>query len=69
MPDDNARRISAEQLKEAAANWDRCIGPIRKKYAKQIQAVQYQHQKATERQVFRYEHPDLEREGIVWAGN
>jgi hypothetical protein len=66
MLDDNASGISAEQLKEAAANWDRCIGPIRKKYEKQIKADQYQHQMATERQVFRYEHPDLEREGIVW---
>ena len=38
--------------------------PLRKKYAKELAAIQDNRQR-----VFRYEHPDLLREGIVFEGS
>lgn len=38
--------------------------PIRKKYAKQLAQIE-----SSKRQFFRYEHPDLVREGIVFENS
>lgn len=47
--------------RQQAIRWEHMMAPLRKKYAKQLQAIE-----ANKRQFFRYEHPDLVREGIVW---
>ena len=53
---------SVQYRKHLADKWDRIMVPIRQRYEKQIREVQ--EKKA--QQYFRYEHPDLVREGIVW---
>jgi len=53
---------------EMAAEWERCIGPIREQYRDQIAAVIQKQRRQQVKEVFRYEHPDLVREGIVWQG-
>lgn len=54
---------SVQYRKHLADKWDRIMVPIRQRYEKQIREVQ--EKKA--QQYFRYEHPDLVREGIVWG--
>ena len=54
---------SVQYRKHLADQWDRIMYPIRQRYEKQIREVQ---EKKTQ-QYFRYEHPDLVREGIVWG--
>ena len=49
--------------KHLADKWDRIMVPIRQRYEKQIREVQ--EKKA--QQYFRYEHPDLVREGIAFG--
>ena len=65
---DNCRFVDREKsnsaeyyTKEAAENWEKFAGPLREKYAAEI--AQIQRRKKT---FWRYEHPDLVREGIVW---
>lgn len=61
--------VSAQaQLREAADRWERCVGPIRKKYEKEIRAILRQEAIDAECQRFQYEHPDLVREGVVFHG-
>ena len=55
---------SADYHKNIAVAWERMMQPIRKKYAKQLAVI-----KNNERQFFRYEHPDLVREGIVFESS
>lgn len=49
------------ELKKRAAQWDIMMQPLRQKYAKQLAQIE-----SNKRQSFRYEHPDLVREGIVF---
>ena len=55
---------SEKYKKELAAQWDKIMQPIREQYRMQIAEAQ-----ANAKEYFRYEHPDLVREGIVWAEN
>ena len=55
---------SLEYNKSMAIAWEQMMQPLRKKYAKQLKQNE-----ANKRQFFRYEHPDLVREGIVWSGS
>lgn len=57
-------QTSEEYKKKMAARWDSMMEPIRRRYAQNLREVE---EKKT--QYFRYEHPDLVREGIVWTGN
>ena len=52
---------SQEYHRNMAITWEQMMQPLRQKYAKELAAI-----KACERQFFRYEHPDLVREGIVF---
>jgi hypothetical protein len=54
------KQTLAERRQQAEA-WDRMMQPIRKKYAKELAQIE-----SRKRQFFRYEHPDLVREGIVF---
>lgn len=54
---------SVQYRKHLADKWDRIMVPIRQRYEKQIREVQ--EKKA--QQYFRYEHPDLVREGIAFG--
>lgn len=54
------------QLRQAADNWERCVGPIRKKYEQEIRAILFQQEIDSARMTFQYEHPDLVREGVVF---
>jgi hypothetical protein len=47
-------------MREIAQKWDEIMEPIRKRYRSQLLAAK------REEGVFRYEHPDLVREGIVF---
>ena len=47
--------------RQQAVRWEKMMQPIRKKYAKQLAQIE-----SNKRQFFRYEHPDLVREGIVF---
>ena len=58
MEEANAKR------KALAEKWDRMMQPIRERYAEQLQEIE-----SSKRIFFRYEHPDLVREGIVWSGS
>lgn len=49
--------------RQQVVRWEKMMKPIRKKYAKQLAQIE-----SNKRQFFRYEHPDLVREGIVWQG-
>ena len=54
---------SVQYRNHLADQWDRIMVPIRQRYEKQIREVQ--EKKA--QQYFRYEHPDLVREGIAFG--
>lgn len=54
--------ITMENLRKYAIRWEKMMQPLRKKYAKELAGVKAQQ----EREFFRYEHPDLVREGIVF---
>ena len=51
---------SLSTMREIAMKWDEIMEPIRKRYRSQLLAAK------REEGVFRYEHPDLVREGIVF---
>jgi hypothetical protein len=57
-------QTSEEYKKKMAAKWDSIMAPIRERYAQSLREVE---EKKT--QYFRYEHPDLVREGIVFNGS
>lgn len=68
---DNCIFVSVEKTKEAqyamketVEAWDRFTAPLREKYASQIREITQR-----KRQFWRYEHPDLVREGIVFGGS
>lgn len=48
-----------------ARKWEKFVGPIRERVAEEKKNQKPQ----VQRDFFRYEHPDLEREGIVFIGN
>jgi hypothetical protein len=50
-------------MREIAQKWDEIMEPIRKRYRSQLLAAK------REEGVFRYEHPDLVREGIVFESS
>lgn len=52
-----------EQMKN---QWEAGVGPVREKLRPYLDAIAKK--KAAPVTVFRYEHPDLVREGIVWTG-
>ena len=62
----NAKKNEADiaDRKKCAAQWDCMMQPLRKKYAKELAQIE-----SNKRQFFRYEHPDLVREGIVFNGS
>ena len=55
---------SIASRRQQAIQWEKIMQPLRKKYAKELAAIQ-----ANRRRVFQYEHPDLLREGIVFVAN
>lgn len=48
-----------------ARKWESIMQPIRERMSEENKAQKPQ----VQRDFFRYEHPDLEREGIVFVGN
>ena len=48
---------------ELANQWDSFVVPIRERYARELREAQ-----SKKRQFWKYEHPDLVREGIVFVG-
>ena len=61
----NPKKLEADldRRMQQAVCWENMMRPLRKKYAKQLAKI-----KPYERGCFRYEHPDLVREGIVFEG-
>ena len=63
------------EKQKAIAEWDAFIKPIRKQFKKELEQLQQIEEEEKIRQAqqvrefFRYEHPDLEREGIVFHDN
>lgn len=61
--------------KKAIAKWDAFIKPIRKQFEKELEQLQQIEEEEKIRQAqqvrefFRYEHPDLVREGIVFEAS
>ena len=71
--DVNVNSQSNEIAKQKAiAKWDAFINPIRKQFEKELEQLQQIEEEEKIRQAqqvrefFRYEHPDLEREGICF---
>lgn len=62
--DPHKDEASLASRRQQAVRWKKMMQPIRKKYAKQLENI-----KVNERRFFRYEHPDLVREGIVFEGS
>lgn len=50
--------------RKQAAQWDRMMQLIRERYAAQLRQIE-----SSKQQFFRYEHPDLVREGIMFEGS
>ena len=74
--DVNVNSQSNEIAKQKAiSKWDAFIKPIRKQFEKELEQLQQIEEEEKIRQAqqvrefFRYEHPDLEREGIVFNDN
>ena len=57
--------VKARYERELARKWEKIMGPVRKRISEEHRTQKPQAQ----RDFFRYEHPDLVREGIVWSGN
>lgn len=53
-------------LRLAAEQWEKFAAPIRKRYAEEIADIHRKQELEKMGAVFRYEHPDLVREGIVF---
>ena len=47
--------------------WESIMKPIRERYKAELDEIE--RRKPKTREFFRYEHPDLVREGIEWKGN
>jgi hypothetical protein len=62
---DNCEWVTMERAenyrKELEAKWDSIVVPIRKRYQQQLAEIESRKQ-----EYFRYEHPDLVREGITF---
>ena len=56
--------INERYQAKLAAQWDAAMEPIRKRYAEYLKRIQ-----PRKKEYFRYEHPDLVREGIVFEGS
>ena len=61
----NTDTAKKERMREFIKSWDNLTGPLRKAYAEELQMVS----DGRSKQYFRYEHPDLVREGILFIGN
>ena len=59
--------MQAEYYKMLANKWDSIVGPIRERFKEELAEIE--RRKPKPREFFRYEHPDLVREGIEWEGN
>lgn len=57
-------KSNPQVLEQMAKQWEAGVGPIREKLRPYLDAIAPK--KAAPVEVFRYEHPDLVREGIVW---
>lgn len=55
----------AKYERELARRWEKLMGPIRERISEEYRTQKPQAQ----RDFFRYEHPDLEREGIVFESS
>lgn len=58
------READLANRRKQALRWEKMMQPLRKKYAKELANI-----KTYERQFWRYEHPDLQREGIVFESS
>lgn len=58
VPHNPSRQKDREAM---AQQWDAFVKPIRKRLAEEAKRL------PPKRETFRYEHPDLEREGITWG--
>ena len=59
--DSKKEEISLTHMRKQALRWEAMMGPIRRKYANELANIE-----SSKCQFFRYEHPDLVREGIVF---
>ena len=68
------KKFTQSELKEYIARWDNFVNPIRERFRNELEAVQNSAEEQPRRipkvrETFKYEHPDLVREGIVWIGS
>jgi hypothetical protein len=57
------------EAEKAAAQWDAFITPIREQHRETLERLNEQNRKVSTTTVWRYEHPDLVREGIVFEAS
>lgn len=63
------RQQPGETDDERAARWDAFVNPIREQHNKTLERLQEEKRQAAKVTVWRYEHPDLVREGIVFESS
>ena len=70
-------RVLDKREKKLVAQWDEFITPIRERFKRELAIIQAEDERKRQEAMvsddyrtvfFRYEHPDLEREGIVFNG-
>ena len=57
-----AMNVNEKYRKSLEAEWDAIVTPIRQRYQAQLAEI-----RSRKKEYFRYEHPDLEREGICFT--
>lgn len=65
---ENCRMVSVSPYEECQrrmiTQWEKVMAPIRERYKAELDEIE--RKKPKTREFFRYEHPDLVREGIEW---
>lgn len=62
------KQCEVETDEARAERWDAFVKPIRVQFAEELQKIETIRRQQEKREFFRYEHPDLVREGIVFCG-
>jgi glycyl-tRNA synthetase alpha subunit len=67
-----SKKINQAERQQYIDRWDRLVQPIRERYKEQLEAMnnpvtEQPKQEPQVMEAFKYEHPDMEREGIVFA--
>ena len=60
--------IDGEYQRFLISRWESIMAPIRERFKTELAEIERK-KEANKRAFFRYKHPDLVREGIVWKGN